>query len=95
MEKGSFLVSDCHMLTTGNKNKGKGNGAGLAWESQSHCFADEIVFNHAHFYGTDTKHDYSQGNCRTIAWITSSLLYTVIKLYSLHENLAYSVDLNI
>ena len=27
---------------TGNKNKGKENGAGLAWESQLHCFADEF-----------------------------------------------------
>ena len=24
-----------------NRNKGKRNGAGLAWESQSHCFADQ------------------------------------------------------
>ena len=38
----------------GNKNKGKGNGAGLAWESQSHCFADEFPFTHAHSFGTDT-----------------------------------------
>ena len=34
----SFAMSDA-----GNKNKGKGNGAGLAWESQSHCFADKYV----------------------------------------------------
>ena len=34
----SFAMSDA-----GNKNKGKGNGAGLAWESQSHCFADQYV----------------------------------------------------
>ena len=26
---------------TGNRNKGKGNGAGPARESQSHCFADQ------------------------------------------------------
>ena len=26
----------------GNMNKGKGNGAGLASESQSHCFADVL-----------------------------------------------------
>ena len=26
----------------GNRNKRKGNGAGLTWESQSHCFADEF-----------------------------------------------------
>jgi len=25
----------------GNRNKGKGNGAGPARESQSHCFADQ------------------------------------------------------
>ena len=29
------------MLLTGNRNKGKGNGAGLARESQSHCIADQ------------------------------------------------------
>ena len=29
-------------MRTGNRNKGKGNGAGLAWESQSHRFADEF-----------------------------------------------------
>ena len=44
----------------GIKIKGKGNGAGLAWESQSHCFADEFVITHAHSFGTDTQHDYSQ-----------------------------------
>ena len=63
----------------GNKNKGKGNGAGLAWESQSHCFADEFVITHAHSLGTGTQHETSQGNCRTmssiiIKLITSSLL---------------------
>ena len=26
----------------GNRNKRKENGDGLAWESQSHCFADEF-----------------------------------------------------
>ena len=46
----------------GNRNKGKGNGAGLAWESQSHCFADKFGITHAHSFGTDTQHDYSQGN---------------------------------
>ena len=54
------------VFISGNKNKGKGNGAGLAWESQSHCFADEFLITHAHYFGTDTQHDYSQGNCRTI-----------------------------
>ena len=28
-------------LYPGNRNKGKGNGAGPARESQSHCFADQ------------------------------------------------------
>ena len=41
-------------MWAGNKNKGMGNGAALAWESQSHCFADEC----AHSFGTDTQHDY-------------------------------------
>jgi len=53
----------------GNRNKGKGNGAGLACESQSHCFADELGITHAHSFGTDTQHDYSQGNCRTMSSI--------------------------
>ena len=38
----------------GNRNKGKGNGAGLARESQSHCFADGFLIIHAHFFVTDT-----------------------------------------
>ena len=42
------------VLESGNRNKGKGNGAGLAWESHSHCFADEFGITHAHFFGTDT-----------------------------------------
>ena len=29
-------------LISGKRNKWKGNGAGLAWESQSHCYADEF-----------------------------------------------------
>ena len=56
-------------LNSGNKNKGKGSGAGLAWENQSHCFADEFVITHAHSFGTDTHHDNSQGNCRTMSII--------------------------
>ena len=43
---------------------GKGNSAGLARASQSHCFADEFGIPYTHFFGTDTQHDYSQGNCR-------------------------------
>jgi len=49
----------------------EGNGAGLAWESQSHCFADEFGITHAHSFGTDTQHAYSQGNCR----IMSSIIF--------------------
>ena len=37
---------------------GKGNGAGLVRESQSHRFADEFVITHAHSFGADTKRDY-------------------------------------
>ena len=47
---------------------------------------------------TDTQHDNSQGHCRTMLSIISKLaylLYTLIKLFSLHEHLADSVDLNI
>ena len=50
-----------------NRIKGKGNGAGLAWERQSHYFADEFGITHAHSFGTDTQHDYSQGNFRTMS----------------------------
>jgi len=58
---------------TGNKNKWNGNGAGLAWESQSHCLADEFVITHAHSFGTDTQPDYSHGNCRTLSSIMIKL----------------------
>ena len=53
-------------VRAGNRNKGKGNSAGLAWESQSHCFADEFGIPCTHSFGTDTQHDFSQGNFRTI-----------------------------
>ena len=42
------------LFKAGNRNKGKGNGAGLAWESQSHCFADEFGIPYMHSFGTDT-----------------------------------------
>ena len=58
---------------TGNKNKGNGYNAGLAWESHSHCFTDEFVITHVHSFGTDTQHDYSQGNCRTMSSIIIKL----------------------
>ena len=57
----------------GNKNKGKGNGPGLALESQPHCFAEEFVITNANSFGTDTQHDYSQGNCRTMLSIIIKL----------------------
>ena len=57
----------------GIKIKGKGNGAGLAWDSQSHCFADEFVITHTHSFGTDTQHDYGQGNCKTMLSIIIQL----------------------
>ena len=48
---------------SGNKNKEKGNGAGLAGESQPHCFADGFLITDAHsfWYRLQTHtHDYSQ-----------------------------------
>ena len=44
------------MVLPGNKNKWNGNGTatGLAWESQSHCFADEFLITDAHSFDTDT-----------------------------------------
>ena len=57
----------------GKMNKGKGNSAGLAWESQVHCFgADRFLITHS--WGTDTQHDYnSQGNCRPMLSIIIKL----------------------
>ena len=40
------------MNKSGNTNKGKGNGAGMAFN----------IITHAHSFGTDTQHDYSQGS---------------------------------
>ena len=84
----------------GNKNKGKGNDIGLAWDSQVHCFADRFFISHAHFFVTDTQHNNSvkeivQKMSSIIMKLeikTSSLLYTI---NSLHDNLAYTVDLNV
>ena len=53
---------------------GKGNGAGLAKASQSHCFADEFGITHALSFAADTQHDlYSHGNYRTILSIIINL----------------------
>ena len=41
-------------LKAGNRNEGKGNGAGLAWESKSHCFADKFGIPYTHSFGTGT-----------------------------------------
>ena len=57
----------------GSKNKGKGNGVGLAWESQPYYFVDEFGITHAHSFGTDTQTDCSQGNWRTLSSITIKL----------------------
>ena len=59
---------------TGNSNKGKRNGAGLAWESKSDCFADKFGKPYTHSFGTDTQHDYIQGNCRTMLSIIIKLM---------------------
>ena len=67
------MKSTINIISSGNRNKGKGNGAGLAWESQSHCFADEFGIPYIHSSGTDAQHDYSQGNCRTIMSIIIKL----------------------
>ena len=46
---------------------------GVPWESQSHCFADKFGKPYTHSFGTDTQHDYSQGNCRTFSSIIIKL----------------------
>ena len=54
----------------------------------SHCFADEFGITHAHPFGTDTQYDY-----RVKEFAEQCL--QLINLYSLHENLTYSVINNI
>ena len=80
--RGTFVhVIQCSctcVVSSGNRNKGKGNGAGLAWESQSHCFADKFGKPYTHFFGTDTQHDYSRGNCRLILSIIIKLEYRLV-----------------
>ena len=70
----------------GNKNKRKGNGAGLAWESQSHCFADEFLITHVHSFCTDTQHSkidfkvkkiWVNDLCNEINWINYLIFNTV------------------
>ena len=64
----------CYLkVLSGNRNKGKGNCAGLAWESQSYGFADKFGKRYTHSFDTDTHHDYSQGNCRTMLSIIIKL----------------------
>ena len=60
-------------INPGNRNKGKGKGAGLAWETQSHCLAGKFGKLYTHSFGTDTQHDYSEGNCRTMLSIIIKL----------------------
>ena len=62
----------------GKRNKGKGNGAGLARESKSHCFADKFGKPYTHSFGTDTQHDYNQGNCRTMSSIIIKLKNRIV-----------------
>ena len=65
-------------MEPGNRNKGKENGAGMAWESQSHCYADEFGIPYTHSFGTDSQHDYSQGNWRTMSSIIIKLEKRVV-----------------
>ena len=59
----------------GNRNIGKGNGAGPARESQSHCFADQYrkLTNTLLVQTHNMTTDYSQGNCRTMSSIIIEL----------------------
>ena len=56
--------------------KGKKMAHGLAWESQSHCFADKKPSTHS--FGTDPQHDYSQGNCETMLSIIIKLEWRLV-----------------
>ena len=52
------------------KDQGIGRkGMEMALVLYEHCFADEFGITHAHSFGTDTQHDYSQVNCRTMSSI--------------------------
>ena len=50
-----YFFSPIYDDNPGNKNKEKGNSAGLTWESHLHCFADEFLITHAHSFGTDSQ----------------------------------------
>ena len=62
-EKG--LISSTYEIDNGTDNGTR--------EIQSHCFADELVITHEHSFSTDTQHDYSQVNCRTMSLIIIKL----------------------
>ena len=49
------LSMQSYIASPENRNKGKGNGPGLAWESQSHCFADQY-FKLTHTLLVQTHH---------------------------------------
>ena len=66
-------TSETNVINPGNRNKGKGNGAGVPWESQPHCFVGKFGNPYTHSFGTDTQHDYSHGNCRTFSSILIKL----------------------
>ena len=65
-------------LSSGNKNKGKGNDSGLVWESQSHFFVQTSSVLHMHTLLLDTQYYYSQGNCRTMSSIRFKLEQRVV-----------------
>ena len=86
---------------SGNKNKGNGNGTGLAWKA-SRTALQRTLLSHTHtlFWYRHTTWLQSRKVQNNIvnynkAWIMSSFLWTLIKLNSLLENLAYNVDLGI
>ena len=69
--KGNIYASLLLRFCPGIRNKGKGNGAGLARESQSHCFTDQ--YGNLYTHSSGTQPDYSQGNCRTMLSIKIKL----------------------
>ena len=59
------------VFNSGNKNKGKRNGAGLAWESLLHCsFANEFAITHAH-----------SSLLMLLKWICSFSVFLLFPLY--------------
>ena len=64
-----FLNSDLRWSGAGNKNKGQRE---RKWRYEK-ASRRRFGITHAHSFGTDTQHDHSLGNCRTMSSIIIKL----------------------